>query len=144
MQRLQASTYRRPQSDLQGLPLRAEQQNQKDACIGFGIRDISVIEEISIFKVLSILVGLNYSLKPKYCHCESLEIDEFHTFVGSKKNKMWLIYAYSRASKEIVCYVWGKRNILFPLKNYVVLNYCHTVFDAVSSEIKRDNVSSAV
>jgi len=77
---------------------------------GFGIRDIAAIEDISISKVLSTLVGLNYSLKPKQCHYESLEIDEFHTFVGSKKNKMWLIYAYSRASKEIVCYVWGRRN----------------------------------
>jgi len=34
--------------------------------------------------------------------------------------------------------------ILFPLKNYVVLNYCHTALDAVSPEIKRDTASSAV
>ena len=77
---------------------------------GLGIRDIAVIEDISISKVLLILIGLNYSLNPKHCHYESLAIDEFHTFVGSKKNKMWLIYAYCRAYKEIVCYVWGRRN----------------------------------
>ena len=43
---------------------------------GLGIRDISVIEDISISKVLLILIGLNYSQKPKHCHYESLEIDE--------------------------------------------------------------------
>ena len=41
---------------------------------GLGIRDVAVIEDISIFKVLSILVGINYSLKPKYRHYESLEV----------------------------------------------------------------------
>ena len=40
-----------------------------------------------------------------------LEIDEIWTFVGSKKKKVWLIYAYDRASGEIVAYVWGKRDI---------------------------------
>jgi len=34
--------------------------------------------------------------------------------------------------------------ILFPLKNYVVLNFCHTAFDAGTSEIKRDTASSVV
>jgi IS1 family transposase len=31
-------------------------------------------------------------------------------YVGNKKNKVWLIYAYHRDSGEIVAYVWGKRN----------------------------------
>jgi len=34
--------------------------------------------------------------------------------------------------------------ILFPLKNYVVLNYCHTALDAVSLLISGDTASSAV
>ncbi|MCL2311810.1 MAG: hypothetical protein FWC41_04895, partial [Firmicutes bacterium] len=36
------------------------------------------------------------------------------------------------------------RYILILLKNYVVLNYCHTALDAVFPEIKRDTASSAV
>jgi IS1 family transposase len=39
-----------------------------------------------------------------------LEIDEFWTFVGSKTNKQWLIYAYDREGKEIVAYVFGDRS----------------------------------
>jgi IS1 family transposase len=39
-----------------------------------------------------------------------LEVDEFWTYVGNKKNKVWLIYAYYRQTGEIVSYVWGKRN----------------------------------
>ena len=77
---------------------------------GIGIRDIAIIENISIKKVLSTLVNSNHVLKPKQSHYDSLEVDEFWTYVGNKKNKKWLIYAYHRASGEIVALVWGKRN----------------------------------
>ena len=39
-----------------------------------------------------------------------MEIDELWTFVGSKKFRQWLIYAYDRESGEIVAYVWGDRS----------------------------------
>ncbi len=39
------------------------------------------------------------------------EVDELWTFVGNKKNKQWLIYAYHRESGEIVAYVWDKRDL---------------------------------
>ena len=78
---------------------------------GIGIRDIAEIEKISIKKVLSTLVNSNHTLKPKQSHYDCLEVDEFWTYVGNKKNKKWLIYAYHRASGEIVAFVWGKRNL---------------------------------
>jgi len=78
---------------------------------GVGIRDIAAIERISIKKVLSTLVGSNHILKPKQTHYDSLEVDEFWTYVGNKKNRKWLIYAYHRATGEIVAFVWGKRNL---------------------------------
>jgi IS1 family transposase/transposase-like protein len=78
---------------------------------GVGIRDIAEIEKISVKKVLSTLVHSNHMLKPKESHYDSLEVDEFWTYVGNKKNKKWLIYAYHRASGEIVAFVWGKRNL---------------------------------
>jgi hypothetical protein len=36
-----------------------------------------------------------------------LEVDEFWTYVGEKKNKVWLIYAYNRESVEIVSLCMG-------------------------------------
>ena len=78
---------------------------------GIGIRDVSVIEGVSIHKVLSVLVKSSYVLTPKQSHYDSLEIDEFWTYVQKKSNKVWLIYAYDRSSGEIVSYVWGKRNL---------------------------------
>ncbi|MDR2150511.1 MAG: hypothetical protein LBO67_06800 [Spirochaetaceae bacterium] len=39
---------------------------------------------------------------------------EFWTYVGNKKNKIWLIYAYHRENGEIVAFVGenGKGNLL--------------------------------
>ena len=78
---------------------------------GIGIRDIAEIERISIRKVLSVLVNSNYILKPGQSHYDSPEVDELWTYAGNKKNKVWLIYAYHRATGEIVAFVWGKRNL---------------------------------
>ena len=36
---------------------------------------------------------------------------KFLTYVYRKKRKVWLIYAYDRATNEIVAYVWGKRDL---------------------------------
>jgi IS1 family transposase len=77
---------------------------------GIGITDISVIETISIKKVLSVLVNSNKVITPKQQHYDKLEVDEFWTYVGNKQNKIWLIYAYHRTTGEIVGYVWGERN----------------------------------
>ena len=58
---------------------------------GIGIRDISEIEQVSIKKVLSVLVNSNKIITPKQQHYDCLEVDEFWTYVGNKKNKVWLI-----------------------------------------------------
>jgi IS1 family transposase len=77
---------------------------------GNGIRDISAILKISIYKVLTTLISSRYEIKPQKKYYDTLEVDEFWTYVGNKKNKIWLIYAYDRGSGEIVAYVWGKRD----------------------------------
>ena len=74
---------------------------------GNGIRDIAAIEGISMNKVLSVLINFDGKIAPKQQHYSILEVDELWTFVGSKKNKKWLLYIYSRETKEIICYVWG-------------------------------------
>jgi IS1 family transposase len=78
---------------------------------GIGIRDISTVLGISITKVLNVLKSGIYQIKPEQSHYDRLETDEFWTYVGKKKNKVWLIYAYHRESGEIVAYVWGKRDL---------------------------------
>jgi hypothetical protein len=78
---------------------------------GVGIRDIGIILQVSITTVLKVLKSAKYQIKPKQSHYDCLEIDEFWTYVGKKKNKVWLIYAYHRESGEIVAFVWGKRDL---------------------------------
>ncbi len=68
---------------------------------GIGIRDISYIEYISVNKVLSVLINSDKTITPKQQHYDSLEVDEFWTYVGNKKNKIWLIYAYHRKQVSI-------------------------------------------
>jgi IS1 family transposase len=78
---------------------------------GVGMRDIGIILQISISTVLKVLKSTKHQIKPKQTHYDCLEIDEFWTYVGKKKNKVWLIYAYHRGSGEIVAFVWGKRDL---------------------------------
>jgi IS1 family transposase len=78
---------------------------------GIGIRDISAVLRISISKVLKVLKSSKRKIIPKLSHYDCLEIDEFWTYVGEKKKKMRLIYAYHRESGEIVAFVWGKQDI---------------------------------
>ena len=78
---------------------------------GIGIRDISCILKISVGKVLKPLCSSRYEIKRQKKHYDTLEVDEFWTYVGQKTNKVWLIYAYHSESGEIVAYVWGRRDI---------------------------------
>ena len=78
---------------------------------GMGIRDIRIILQISIEKVLKTLRTSEYQILPAKTHYDCLEIDEFWTYVGKKQHKQWLIYAYHRQTREIVAYVWGKRDL---------------------------------
>jgi IS1 family transposase/transposase-like protein len=77
---------------------------------GCGIRNINRILHVSLAKILDIVKHMKYKIKPKQEHYDILEIDEFWTYVQNKKNKKWLIYAYHRATGEVVAYVWGSRN----------------------------------
>ncbi|MDR1116306.1 MAG: IS1 family transposase [Tannerella sp.] len=78
---------------------------------GTGIRDIAEIENISIKKVLSVLVRSRHMIRPKQPYYDCLEVDEFWIYVGKKSNRVWLIYACHRDSGEIVAFVWGKRDL---------------------------------
>ena len=99
-----------------------------------GIRDIAEIEKVNIKKVLSVLVNFNQEIKPKESKYKSLQVDEFWTFVGKKKNKKWLIYVYSRETKEVVAWVWGKRNIKTAQKLREKLKNMGVIFDEICTD----------
>ena len=101
---------------------------------GVGIKDIAEIESISLKKVFSTLVNSKHTLKPEQSHYDSLEVDEFWTYVGKKANKAWLIYAHHRATGEIVAFVWGKRNKNTAKKLRNMLTSLDVSFDAVYTD----------
>ena len=78
---------------------------------GCSVRDIAIIASVSIGKELSTIGSFVYKIAPKKRYYECLEVDEFWTYVYRKKRKVWLIYAYDRATGKIVAYVWGKRDL---------------------------------
>ena len=55
---------------------------------GCSIADIVIMEQVIKTKVLSVLTGSKHHIKPKQKHYNTLEVDEFWTFVGNKKNKV--------------------------------------------------------
>jgi hypothetical protein len=61
-----------------------------------GIRDVAEIENISIKKLLSVLLRSRHMIRPKRQYYDCLEVNEFWTYVGKKSRKVWLIYAYHR------------------------------------------------
>jgi IS1 family transposase len=76
---------------------------------GTGIRDIAANEKNNIKKVLSAPVHSRHLIQPEQLYYDCLEVDELWTYVGRKSRKVWLIYAYHRATGEIVAIVLGKR-----------------------------------
>lgn len=78
---------------------------------GCSVADIVVIEQVSKYKVLNVLVHSNHQIKPKQRYYRQLQVDEFWTYVSNKKNKVWLVYAYAPDTGEIVAFTWGKRNL---------------------------------
>ena len=72
--------------------------------------NVSILFETPPGKVLRTLTESTYQIQPKQSDYESIEVDEFWTFVGNKNNKQWLIYTYHRETGEIIAYVWGKRD----------------------------------
>ena len=75
-----------------------------------GIRDICAITGYSRGKVLAALSSTHQTC-PERTHYQTLQVDEFWTFVGKKRNKAWLVYAWDQESGKMVAHVWGKRDL---------------------------------
>ena len=101
---------------------------------GCGVRDIAVIAKVSMGKVLSTIGSSVYKIAPKKSYYEQLEVDEFWTYVYRKKRKVWLIYAYDRATGEIVAYVWGRRDLKTAKKLRARLKQLKVRYDSISMD----------
>lgn len=74
-----------------------------------GIRDIAYILEVSAKTVLR--CGENLALSPSKNEYDSVQIDEFWTYVKRRKEgKKWVLYAYASETKEVLAYVIGTRS----------------------------------
>lgn len=67
---------------------------------GCGIRAIARIMAYSRAKIQAALKRSKHQIVPKQKHYDTLQIDEFHTFVGHKKNKVWLGFSYATFGGE--------------------------------------------
>lgn len=47
-----------------------------------------VVEQVSQGKVLSVLANSDHQIKPRQQHYNTLEVYEFWTYVGNKKNEV--------------------------------------------------------
>ena len=65
---------------------------------------------------------------------QTLQVDEFWTFVGKKRNKVWLIYAYDQAGGEIVAYEWGKRDLATVMQLKQRLKALGVTYDRIASD----------
>ena len=101
---------------------------------GCGVRDIAIITSVSIGKVLSTISSSVYKILPNKRYYERLEVDDFWTYVYRKKRKVWLIYAYDRATNEIVAYVWGKRDLKTAQKLRARLKQLKVSYDSISMD----------
>jgi IS1 family transposase/transposase-like protein len=77
---------------------------------GSGVRDIREVLHVSFTMISNVIKNLDYHIKPAAAHYDTLEIGEFWTYIGNKKRKAWLIYAYHRSSGQAVACVWGHRD----------------------------------
>jgi transposase-like protein len=68
---------------------------------GIDIRHISTV--LNITTVLKVLTSGTYRIKPKKAHYDCLEIDEFWTYVGEKKNNVWLICHRGKWGDSGIC-----------------------------------------
>ena len=78
---------------------------------GCGISNIARLLEISKSSVQRLIerIAADMQIPQLNEYGQSYEIDELRTFVGTKKNELWLIYAINRKSKQVIDFCVGRR-----------------------------------
>ena len=77
---------------------------------GLGIRGISRVLNISTTTLLKRLISIAADIKmPLVSKAKIYEVDEMRTFIRSKDNLIWIVYALERSTKKVTCFSVGKR-----------------------------------
>ena len=77
---------------------------------GVGIRSIARILEISITTLTKRILSISSSIITPHIIADAVyEVDEIKTFVGRKKDHIWVAYALNCADKSVVCFSVGPR-----------------------------------
>ena len=97
---------------------------------GNGIRDISYLLNISAVTVIDRIRIIASTLESTYVSAKGCvyEMDELHTFAGTKKNEQWIIYAINKGTRDVVDMIVGRRDkdhikkIVDKVLNYFPMN----------------------
>lgn len=77
---------------------------------GVSIRGISRILKISVTTVMKRILEISNSIESPVVIANAVyEVDEIKTFVGNKKNHIWIAYALERKTKSVVSFSVGPR-----------------------------------
>ena len=131
---------------------------------GNGVRNIARILEISKSTVLSRMLTISKQIKVPYINNSGhkFEVDELWSFVGNKKNVVWITYAIEKKTRNVVNFVVGRKSkemirplihallVLHPKRIYtdklniypsLVPKEIHTTFRYCTNAIERKNLT---
>ncbi|MDR1678356.1 MAG: IS1 family transposase [Prevotellaceae bacterium] len=105
---------------------------------GMGVCALAEHLSISASSVLRVMLRLGKTVLPPTIaeSDESYEIDELCTFAGNKKNKIWIIYAINRRTRQIVAFCVGgrtKKNLRKVVRTVLRLNPRRIYTDKLST-----------
>ena len=99
-----------------------------------GIGRLLHISVSSVQRIITRLIGLISKFVVQE-NGEEYEMDELCTFCGKKRNRIWIIYAINRKTKQIVDFVVGRRtfeNIRKVVNSVLLLNPKHIFTDKLN------------
>lgn len=77
---------------------------------GMGIRSISRFLRISTTTLFKRIINISDCIQPPSVNYNKIyEVDELRTYIGNKKQIIWLVYALEKESKNVICFNLGKR-----------------------------------
>ena len=72
---------------------------------GMGIRGISRFLRISTTTLLKRILSISDCIQPLSVNYNKIyEVDELRTYIGNKKQIVWLVYALEKDSKNVICF----------------------------------------
>ncbi len=77
-----------------------------------GVRDGAAVMNRSKETVLRIILttAVSFEIKVRHQHYQCVQIDEQWSYVGRKKKKVWMLYAFAPEEDKILAFTMGKRN----------------------------------